>query len=146
MTGQVRSVRSPEVISVTPGDSACTQRPVQNSVNRTAAEVTARLLRVAEDLARVAADVVVTLHTPAAVVVQAASAAATEPATTRTAWTVAEFADSLGLNPETVRELLRSGDLRGFKVNREWRISEDARLEYIAKQERQVAEELGLAS
>jgi len=133
-----------EVNGLTSADSSCSHRPVSTFRDRTVAELVARLVTVAEDLARVTADVVVTLHTPAAPAV--VEVVKDQPGPARTDWTVQECAELMGLNEQTVRELLRSGELRGYKVNREWRVSEEARREYVEERERITAAELGIAS
>lgn len=43
--------------------------------------------------------------------------------------TVEEAAERLKLHPETIREHLRAGILRGIKKGRSWRIPESALLE-----------------
>ena len=45
--------------------------------------------------------------------------------------TVAEVAQQLVRAPSTVRDWLLSGDLRGYKFNREWRVTESALRDYI---------------
>lgn len=131
------------VLGVTNGDHACTDCTVCLSQNRAVPEVVARLVNVAEDLARLA-DAVLALSTqppPAPVIVQTPQ----EQADERTAWTVAAFAESISAHEDTVRRLLRSGELRGFKINQEWRISEDERKRWVAAMEQRTADELGVA-
>ena len=45
--------------------------------------------------------------------------------------TVAEVAERLGKAPSTVRDWLLSRDLRGYKFNREWRVTESALRDYL---------------
>ena len=45
--------------------------------------------------------------------------------------TVADVAERTGRAPSTVRDWLASGDLRGYKFNREWRITESALRDYL---------------
>lgn len=101
-----------------------------------------QLVALAEGLARVAADVLA-LPTPQPMPV--AIQPAVEHTTNRTAWTVAEFAESIGAHEDTVRRLLRSGELRGFKVNGQWRVSETERVRWVAEMEQRTADELGVA-
>jgi len=140
MTRSVRTA-SREVTGLASADSSCPQRPILESQDRTAAEVVGRLVQVAEDLARVAAEVVVTLHTaPAPLVIQAA------PAEARMAWTVAEFAKAHGLAKGTVYELVKRGEIQAGRVNESLRISEEERLRWWAECEQKHATELGVAS
>lgn len=140
MTRQVRAA-SPEASVVTAGDLARTESSVSDLRNRTVSDAAARLLEAVETLARVAADVTVTLHTPPPpVVIQPAVSE------TRVAWTVAEFAKAHGLAKGTVYELIKRGELLAGRVNESLRISETERLRWWAERERQHAEELGLAS
>ncbi len=38
-------------------------------------------------------------------------------------FTVAELADRWNCHPETVRRMIASGELRAFRVGREWRVA-----------------------
>ena len=40
-------------------------------------------------------------------------------------YTVKEVAEMLRLNPDTVRDFLQRGSLRGYKIGGQWRVSED---------------------
>lgn len=116
------------------------ERSVTASSNRTAEALTARLVQIAEDLARVAADVVVTLHAPPApVVLQPA------PAEARVAWTVAEFAKAHSLAKGTVYELIKRGEIQAGRVNESLRISEEERLRWWAECQQRHAADLGVA-
>jgi len=48
-------------------------------------------------------------------------------------YTVSEVAEALRVTEYTVREKLRSGELRGFKITSHWRIPESALKEFIEK-------------
>lgn len=135
---RVRAV-APEDRAVTAGDLACAESSVSGLRNRTVSEITSRLLQVAEDLARVAADTVTLTTPPAAVVIQPA------PAETRVAWTVAEFAKAHGLAKGTVYELIKRGEIHAARVNESLRISETERLRWWAECEQRHADELGVA-
>ena len=45
-------------------------------------------------------------------------------------WTVASLAEHWGCSTDMVYNLLREGKLRGFKLGKDWRITEEARIEY----------------
>lgn len=45
-------------------------------------------------------------------------------------FTVASLAEHWGCSTETVYSLLKSGKLRGFKLGKDWRITDEARIEY----------------
>ncbi|MGE0542429.1 MAG: helix-turn-helix domain-containing protein [Dehalococcoidia bacterium] len=47
----------------------------------------------------------------------------TEP---RKAYTIEEVAEVLQVNPRTINRMLDRGELKGFKVGRLWRISQEA--------------------
>lgn len=108
----------------------------------TPAEVAARLVRVAEDLARLAADLVVTLHAAAAPVVQPV---APEPARGRTAWKPAEFAASLGVEYRAVLGWIHTGRVAAIKVGNQYRIPESERLR-LEEEARDEAEQKRVAS
>lgn len=130
---------SPEASRSRRVDPACAQRPVSELKNRTA-EFAARLLRVAEDLALLTAEVVAMPQpAPQPVVIQPA------PSSERVAWTVAEFADAHGLAKGTVYKLIDDGELRAGRINQSLRISEDERLRWWAECEQRHASELGVA-
>lgn len=48
------------------------------------------------------------------------------------ALTVKQVSAVLSVHPETVKRLLRAGKLKGFKVGKDWRVSEDALRELVA--------------
>lgn len=106
----------------------------------TPAELIARLVRIGEDQARLAADAVALVHAP-----QPAPVVVHVEATGRTAWTVAEFATSLGLAKNTVYRLIKRGEIRHGRINGDIRISEAERLRWWAEAEQRTATELGLA-
>lgn len=54
--------------------------------------------------------------------------------------TVVEVADLLRVHPETVRVYLKKGKIKGLKLDREWRISENA-LSLFLKAGERVAQE-----
>lgn len=45
-------------------------------------------------------------------------------------WTVASLAEHWGCSTDMVYSLLNSGKLRGFKLGKDWRITDEARIEY----------------
>ena len=45
--------------------------------------------------------------------------------------TVTEVAELLKVHPETVRNYLKKGKIQGIKLDREWRISEDALSQFL---------------
>lgn len=45
-------------------------------------------------------------------------------------YTPATLAERWGCHRETVCDLLRAGKLRGFKLGKDWRITDEARIEY----------------
>jgi len=47
--------------------------------------------------------------------------------------TIKEVAEILKVNPETVRKKLRNGHIPGFKLGKDWRVSEKALNEFITK-------------
>lgn len=47
---------------------------------------------------------------------------------------VKQMQDFLGLSERTIFRLLKTGDLKGFKVGREWRFTESDINAYIEKQ------------
>jgi excisionase family DNA binding protein len=47
---------------------------------------------------------------------------------------VKQVQDFLGLSERTIFRLIKSGDLKGFKVGREWRFTESDINTYIEKQ------------
>lgn len=48
--------------------------------------------------------------------------------------TVNQVAERLNMNPYTIRELLRNGDLRGFKINdTRWRVKESDLDKFVSK-------------
>jgi len=49
--------------------------------------------------------------------------------------TVAEVADLLRVHPETIRTYLKSGKIKGLKLEREWRISDSALSTFLKKGE-----------
>lgn len=49
--------------------------------------------------------------------------------------TVAEVADLLRVHPETIRTYLKSGKIKGLKLEREWRISDGALSTFLKKGE-----------
>ena len=51
-------------------------------------------------------------------------------ASDETYYTPQTLAEKWGCSKDLVYDLLRSGKLRGFKLGRDWRISDEARLEY----------------
>lgn len=40
-------------------------------------------------------------------------------------YTVEQVAKILQMHPETIRRNLKAGTIKGFKINQQWRISED---------------------
>lgn len=50
-------------------------------------------------------------------------------------YTVEQAADALGCSESTVRNLMRSGELRSYKIGSLTRISVDALRDYLARQE-----------
>jgi excisionase family DNA binding protein len=57
----------------------------------------------------------------------------------RKAWTVAEFAASLGIDYDAALDLIHEGKVRVFKVGNQYRISDAAMQEYIAEAEQEQA-------
>lgn len=59
--------------------------------------------------------------------------------TTRKAYSTAEVAESLGVSDPTIRRLLKTGELKGFKMGSgayaPWRVSADALDAYIKEME-----------
>jgi excisionase family DNA binding protein len=51
----------------------------------------------------------------------------------RTAYTTVELAGMWGCHVNTIRRLIESGQLRAFKLDREWRIPATVVEEYIAR-------------
>ncbi len=51
--------------------------------------------------------------------------------TTPKAYTIEEVAEILKVNPRTVNRMLERGELRGFKVGRLWRVSQEALEAYM---------------
>jgi excisionase family DNA binding protein len=49
-------------------------------------------------------------------------------------FTVDQVAEQLQVKPDTIRIYLRRGDLRGFRLGREWRIREEDLQAFIDKQ------------
>ena len=47
---------------------------------------------------------------------------------------IKQVIDTLGVSERTVFRLIKTGELTGFKVGREWRFDEDDITTYIAKQ------------
>lgn len=45
-------------------------------------------------------------------------------------YTPRTLAQTWECSPDVVYDLLRTGKLKGFRVGRKWRVSDDARLEY----------------
>lgn len=45
-------------------------------------------------------------------------------------YTPQALADRWGISKETVYQLLRGGKLKGFKLGRDWRITDEARIAY----------------
>lgn len=50
--------------------------------------------------------------------------------------TVKQLADFLQTSDQTISRLLKSGELKGFKVGREWRISKEAVLQWLETQKK----------
>ncbi len=46
-------------------------------------------------------------------------------------YTVGEIADLLKVQKNTIRDALKAGDMRGFKVGNRWRVSEEQLKEYM---------------
>lgn len=46
-------------------------------------------------------------------------------------YTISELSEILSLHPDTIRILFRSGKLKGYKVGREWRATEETLKEYL---------------
>jgi acetyl-CoA synthetase len=46
-------------------------------------------------------------------------------------YTIEEVAELLKVNPRTINRMLERGELRGFKVGRLWRVSEEALQAYM---------------
>ncbi|KYC77740.1 hypothetical protein B4092_4715 [Bacillus licheniformis] len=47
--------------------------------------------------------------------------------------TVKEVAEILNVSEKTARKMLNNGDLKGIKVGREWRITQESFNEYLQK-------------
>ena len=43
----------------------------------------------------------------------------------------------LGVNPELIRRLIASGELKGFKVGREWRIAKSDLMRFVGEEEKE---------
>ena len=48
-------------------------------------------------------------------------------------WTTAELAEVAGLDVSRIRQLLLSGELDGYKLGRDWRVSDRAARQWLAK-------------
>lgn len=53
----------------------------------------------------------------------------------RLAYSVQEIADLLSSSPRTVVRMIEGGELRGFRLRAQWRVSADALREYIERGE-----------
>lgn len=51
---------------------------------------------------------------------------------------VEDVAQILGLNPVTVRNMLRDGRLTGFKIGSRWRLTDEDLNEFMARQRKEV--------
>lgn len=54
-------------------------------------------------------------------------------------YTPRTLAQTWECSPDVVYDLLRTGKLKGFRVGRKWRVSDDARLEYEQRKSDTVA-------
>lgn len=54
-------------------------------------------------------------------------------------YTVQEIADMLYLHPETIRLLIRSGDLKAIKLGKGWKIREEELKKYLESKEKENA-------
>ena len=47
-------------------------------------------------------------------------------------WTTAELAEAAGVTPTRIRQLLLSEELDGYKLGRDWRVSDRAARDWLA--------------
>lgn len=48
--------------------------------------------------------------------------------------TVKELADFMKISEMTIKRALKSGELKGFKITRDWRIEKESVLEWVKKE------------